>query len=498
MATNSEAPPNVVTLLVSSEDVNWYQTSSKATVNYPSSIVPQDGYMLAYALRSIGFNGSATNISERQKNNRLSIDIRYDLSQVTHYLERVQPLTSPATIQARVPPAGSVPAGSTDGQYLWSIDTNWPIKPDHLEKKSVDEIIVRYDVIVPDGLYSLTTLFQFLSGFATTDFRIPLAEWIDLTTSTRLDDVNNIHYAKFLWTKTSSGFRIAFVPSDSPKTLGYTLAVSNLVISREQAFPRMIGVAIHPHSHEKLYSMLFTNYNSDDARMPISAMTSEPKTGKNPPFGIEFQYNENTLETMVKELGNEHHYDIPNGNYPTRHKVNTGIYQAFNIPLLDPLYVEVAINLPNHTMDGRAEKNTLTRIFVLGNFDESSTSYFRQWEQPKVTSLDSISGFNSVTITFSSEGEKWDFFNLEFCVELEIYQLLIPEQEDHEVEAKLIEDMPEDDPIAANLRTTPSSNTSRFGNTNTRANTTEAWLRQNHYSSARRTGGLVKRPRLGI
>jgi hypothetical protein len=149
----------------------------------------------------------------------------------------------------------------------------------------------------------------------------------------------------------------------------------------------------------------------------------------------------------ITELGNEKTYDIPNNVFPDQRKLNTHIYSAYYLPSLDPTYVDVEISLPNHSMDGRSQRNILTRIFAIDAI-AGANAYYRFWENPKKTSLDSIVGFSSITLEFKSHGNKWDFFNLEFSVELEISQArLITDDEDVDPAAEALRSLPPTDVI---------------------------------------------------
>ena len=84
----SAADPDIKTLYISSENVDYYQSSSRVTINLQNSIVPDEGFIMMYALKSIGFNSTVMNISEAQRNNRLIFRLRYDMSQVLWYPRR--------------------------------------------------------------------------------------------------------------------------------------------------------------------------------------------------------------------------------------------------------------------------------------------------------------------------------------------------------------------------------------------------------------------------
>lgn len=456
--------PNTRTLYISSEDVDWYQSSDVVTVNIPQSIVPDDGYMLAYALKSLGLNTSVMNISHTLRNNRMTVRLGLDISEIQYYPDRDDDFSLSALDKKE-----------------WEIPERYPMIPSRVTKINEGQLEVDYPIIVPDGLYSLTDLFSYLSGSTDHDFHIPFPYYYNFSNSTApdLDLFTNIFRAKFQFQLTPSGFKIGLVNSRSTSPQN-SFTITDTNYTRAQLFPKVLSVTLMPDRHAPLlFNTLFTNYNSSNAREPISARAFEGRTGMNPPLGIQFKLSKGGY-VQISELGNLLHYMIPAGTYPTGEKVNRNAYIAYNRPLLDPLYVDINISLPNHSIDGRGETNRLARIFTLGNLDSTSKSYFRQWDNPKITTMDSVSGFHSVTVQFTSEGGKWDFFNLEFAIELEIYQVLIESMDDpSRVAGEMIRTMPDDDPVTRAIANTPELSRTR----------------ENHYSTHSREGGLVKRAR---
>ena len=461
--------PNTRTLYISSEDVDWYQSSSLVTVNLPQSIVPDDGYMLAYALKSIGMNTSVMNISNNLRNNRLRVLVHCDITNLLFYPVRGDVITN-----------GRYNLIAEDKEE-WKKKKNTPFPCEKVIVQDENTLIYEYAWTIPDGLYSLSDLFSYLSGNTDDQLHIPLPEYYDISDAKyTINAIMNIVRKRFRFELTPSGFKIG-LDNSQRTTAKPSYTIGGTSYDKNQLFPQAFGISLLPDRNQpSLYETLFTNYNSTSAKEPISALSREGRSGKNPPSGIYFQFDK--YEVRIKEIGNEHHYDIPNGVYPTGEKINRSMYIAYNHPILDPLYVDINISLPNHSIDGRGETNRLVRMFTLGNMDSTSHSYFRQWETPKVTTMDSVSGFNSVTVQFASEGDKWDFFNLEFAIELEIYQVMIePLDGPSDAAAELIRTMPDDDPVTRAIANTPEL----------------ARTKENHYSTAHVKGGVVKRARHG-
>lgn len=516
MSALNPSSPSPMTILISSEEVDWFTSSSRASINLTESMTPAEGHVLAYALKSIGMNGSAHNISEAQQNNKMSVFVEYDVSNVLYYLERVE------NTAANESPDPSEELGKIGNQFLllakddvkgvnyWSKKGFWPEPPrEIISSEDGNTLFLRYDIIVPDGMYSLSSLFSYLSGQEDGGFRIFLAEHLDLFDPRRLDYSSNIHHATLNFgTPKSWGYSISLVLPDIESYIfeyyqtkyqeklakefdllaGGTPPTS---YKRHQCFPQLKSITLTPHSQsERLFNLLFTNYNADHPNVMVSSLSNERRNGVNPPRDIQFMVQEHptSIEMFVREGGNEDKFDVLDKKYPTDvTRVNRPVFPVYNRPLLDPLYVEVDINLPNHSFDGRSQRNTLARIFMLGDYDKSSTSYFRQWENPKITKLDGIAGFSTITIEFHSESDKWEFFNLEFNLEIEFYNIPIQEEEEDDEEARIIAGMPDEDPIAANVQATQEHIT------NTYANTTHKRKRA-HYLQSRQTGSIVKHP----
>jgi hypothetical protein len=468
--------PDPITLYISSDDIDYFQSSSRITMPLSNTIYPDEGYVLQYGLRSVGFNAAAFNITEQQKNNRLLFAMKYDLSDVQHYPgEVIHPLTpfgSPAKRHHHHHKTKKHDNGSDELYIKLESRDEWK-KSDNLiwkhllyneQLKIDDDILTAYiEFVVPDGYYTLQSLFAYLNGRNHNDSIIPTCYFRDYINSLQTEE--NIVPLHFAWTLTSYGYSIGIVDDSFPSTIefkseygvieeiGGTFGMPHS-LHVEELFPKLRSIAILPHpEYPILYETLFTNYNTQDPNTPISSSSANPKTGFNPPMGVHFIFDFSFHEeyrypgrhidnVQITELGNEKHYDIANDRYPNQKKINTHIYSAYYTPSLDPTYIDIEISLPNHSMDGRSQRNILTRIFAIDAIS-GANAYYRFWENPKKTSLDSIMGFSSITLEFKAHEAKWNFFNLEFSIELEIYQ------------SRLISDEGEEDPNAEALRSLP-------------------------------------------
>ena len=100
----------------------------------------------------------------------------------------------------------------------------------------------------------------------------------------------------------------------------------------------------------------------------------------------------------------------------------------------------------NLTKDGYA-RNLLTRQFVIGASD-GTNSYYQAWDQPIYYVIDA-SHLSSISLSFSSQGNKWNFFNLEFALELIVFEVEDDKSNPNFVEPSFA--MPSDDSLTAEI-----------------------------------------------
>lgn len=447
MASSSKTHERVRSLYISSENVDYFESSQRVTINLRDSVTPQDDYELCYSLKAIGFNSTAMNISHLQKNNVLLIEVEYDYSDVIYDKVLKEAIGMPID-----PPEAS-------------LYTYVPHNP-------ANEHIKQHTYIIPDAHYTLDELLEELStpefiltGVTLTadqlSFHEPIPSYMKqvlpsgMFRNDELDkhDIRNILPIIFKWTPTSSGYIIEYIPilglqPDNLKDSYDGGTMGN--IHQTEYTPSIKKIRILPHpTSSKLFDLLFTNYNTDFPHTPISVANHRTAIrGLNPHKGIEFDLSESL---KITELGNEAIYDVPNGKYPNEEKVNYMNYIAYYKPVLDPVYVDVEISLPNIAMDEEGQKNILARIYTLGAKDGNS-SLFQAWENPKINVISGSSGFSSITLEFTSQENKWEFFNLEFTIELEIFEVL----EDQNINPHIQDvNIPESDPISSVASTIP-------------------------------------------
>jgi hypothetical protein len=412
------------TIYLSSENIDYFRSSDRNSVYLTDTLVPDEGYSLAYGISSIGFNATAMNISEKLGNNRLSFYLEYDSSAITHEMVK-NPTYNPGL----------------DPEWIFTPTVSNQFKP------------ITVDIIIPDGHYTFEQLLLYLSGrdpLGHPSFLIPSGYCYNLQKNQK--SLENIVSLIFSWKMTTAGYQIDLLVTDvaikgiyddgTPGTIDF--------YQLEQIQPRLVSVTIIPTTRKpRLFEILFTNYNTSYENIPISTPPHIRAEGFNPPRGICFSIktdispaslvNGNEIYPLIwldvtdidiKEIGNERIYDTSAGIFPDK-TYNFGNYKAYYQPTLDPVYVDVNISLPNVSMDEKGTKNILTRIFTLGS-KEGNTSYFRAWSNPKMTLLTGLSSVSNITIDLQSQDDRWDFFNLEYSIEL-----LVVEVEDVKDETSL-------------------------------------------------------------
>jgi hypothetical protein len=109
--------------------------------------------------------------------------------------------------------------------------------------------------------------------------------------------------------KESYGYSIGIVDDSFPIGDEFTQVYNAIdesnasgIIETRHLFPKLLSLAILPPPdqnrneedegvREPLYNILFTNYNTQDRNVPISSSPAYPRTGFNPPLGIQFSFD---------------------------------------------------------------------------------------------------------------------------------------------------------------------------------------------------------------
>ena len=139
--TNQTKLERTNTLYISSENVDYFTSSNRVTIPLAENLSPADGYNLVYCVKSVGFNSTVYNISEEQGNNRLTFAVDYDVT----------------AWQAALVQGSSQPLQADGHRYNIYKTADYP------GQYPTPPTTVTHELIVPDGLYTLSQLFAFLS-----------------------------------------------------------------------------------------------------------------------------------------------------------------------------------------------------------------------------------------------------------------------------------------------------------------------------------------------
>jgi hypothetical protein len=186
--------PDPITLYISSDDIDFFQSSSRITMPLSQTLFPDEGYVLQYGLRSIGFNAAAFNITEQQKNNRLLFAMTYDTSEVLAHpgpIVHPDPTITGSTKHKRHHHHHKTHT-HTDGNFRrirlqdpekWKSPDSEIWKrinsPYHEMEVDGDRVTVYIDFVIPDGYYTIEKLFQYLNGRNHNDSIIPTCYFKD-------------------------------------------------------------------------------------------------------------------------------------------------------------------------------------------------------------------------------------------------------------------------------------------------------------------------------
>jgi hypothetical protein len=400
---------------LTSESVPDDADTSSALYQLSEPIMAEDGHDLVIGVRGFGFNASATNISRKQNNNILSIKIEG---------------LSPAYL----------PVLNPDSDIVDFIpDTRQPF-----ERK--------YDIVLPDGLYTVEELFSMLSN--TDNYRIPSGYLYDVTYegSTVIDTNKGVVFdndilLSLFFEKRDGGFtvrpRFVGVPLLNQYTTSTSyysayavnIIVNTVTIERNQSSP-------------KLYDILFTNRYTEASDHPGYIPQFETNIrGANPPTSIIFHLNISLFDSSKtpddKETLNQVSVDesviiqyidyAPDNQkaiseldkkYPT-----LGVYEYkrgavfYHLPLINPLYIDVYSDLQTYNISTNGNlKGLLLRQFALGSVN-GSTSFYQSYDTPVFFKSSSYKeNIDSIRISFKAEEDKWNFFNMEFYLELLVFE----------------------------------------------------------------------------
>lgn len=396
-------------LYLSTSDVQDYADASSVEIPLRDQIFAQDGFKLVYGVRSFGYNSSVMNISARQKNNQISIKVKYQAAAYIYDPE----------------------------DQLWLENTTNTVTTEHI-------------VTLPDGNYD--TLDELFSS---------LNEWIlkIVDSGFRYDRTksdfsrNNVIGLPLTFSNHGNYFTIDYgSPAGIVSRANYPNTIDEYLWASEvNNLPIEISLLPAPDNYG-LWEILFKNVSSSNSNKPVCLPSFSIESGVNPPNEIKFVIDvasystwgflgtdgENfdglqvdmieNLEYGVIEFPNESLLNTTNTDniiYPVKDAlVKRNIpYTAYHSPVISPIYVDILSNLDNYNMTTSGlSKNLLVRQFVLGGVN-GANSFFQSWDTPIYNILDSQRSISSVKIDFKSEQDKWNFFNLEFSLELIIFEV---------------------------------------------------------------------------
>jgi len=381
-------------LYVTTEKVVDAFDSSSCRINLPDSIYPEDGFTLVAGLRSFGFEASAWNISEEQRNNRIRLNLTYTPAEI---------------LQSGYPNPQTAP------------------------------ILVEKDIIIPDGLYqSLEELFEVLSGSTGTFYTLLTGyykdPWVSLENQT---DLNKMILLPIKWKVESYGFSIGLETTSEQVSSKYK-ALNDQEYGATQIFPRLVKIIISPTpSSPQLFNLLFTN-NVQESSPSIPVSDRHKLGSQNPPGAIQFTLSNfspdifqksfyrpyGTYTYDLEEFGNSY-LDTANGLYQMSSLPFSNMpWKSFSTPRLSPLYLDISCQgLPtmNLTGDGLAG-NILHRQFLPGS-NLGLEGIYQEFNQPIWYRLENRDQITQLIFDFKTESNKWRFYNMNFYLEIVFFEV---------------------------------------------------------------------------
>lgn len=412
-------------LFVSSDNIPYYSTSSSVNISLKDPIVAAEGCFLKYGIRQLAYNSTVMNVSEDLNNNKLLIRLHFDYSLVINEFNIIDQVVDP------------IYTGPND-------------------------VYVDKPIYVPDGFYTLDSLFQFLSNSSdeyviNSGYYKNLASPIGGGETTNLSNVVPIY---FKWIETPYGFYIT-IDQSGDEIVNFFPAGTWPGYSQDRYYcelmPRLVSISIEPHpASPRLFDLLFTNYKTKHENVSISSPPWAPRYANNPPSGIIFYFSIPTDKTnqnmrplfdgvisSIVELDNPY-YNINAGQFPNPDDTNFNAkYICYDKPYLNPVYFDIISSLPTGNVVPEGGKNILLRVHPLGA-DNGNLDFVMNFENPIMFSLEGYNGINNLTFNFQSQDNKWDFFHLEFNIEFLIYE--VSNQVDQQIEEKFY--IPPTDPIS--------------------------------------------------
>lgn len=431
-------------LFVSSEDVANYDDSGRCKFTLRESIIAQEGFRLAYGLKSFGYSATANTISEKQKNNRLLLEITY-----------------------------------LEPEYIYKSGA-W------IYDQTPGSIVRQMEYIIPDGYYAtFSDLCQVLNNPLLN--LIPSGLKINVMENEQLrvefDFPGNEVPIQFIWVPTPYGYFIDCKLSDE-HLIKNDYTNNGVKLQAKEVNYRPDKVRFLPGNvdspHYKLYQLLFHN-DTGTSSSALNMPNALGLRGINPPDAIVFEFqstlsydsaaidpvdfidpNENFhYKTYIESVDNMREFETEAQFDPLK---NEGVishfwgvgyqntpFQVYFSPRLCPIYIQVNTNLEtqNLTIDGYAS-NLLFRHFPLGS-DQGAKSFYQSWDQPVMHHARSArNSIDHLDFHFEAESELWDFFNLTFNIEFIFYE--IPDEEELPTYANEPIQVPTEDMMTSQLQ----------------------------------------------
>lgn len=462
---NTKIRPKRVYL--TSDNVSDFTSSSRTTYILKENIIAEEGFNLAFGIGSLGLKASAYNISSYQNNNKLLITYSYKL-----------PIWIPV---------------KEDDHYTYTKNpTVWntalsDLKPDE-QIASESHIIT-----LPDAYYpSLSAIFDYLNRQINVFIPSRVKRDInrDLVTSPeKFNDLNDVPIS-LIFNETDFGFRISVRMGVQDNEKNYFADIINFYEHYEadvetpkglEAYfvnNRPVSIEIKPAPGSSLYELLFKNLSSTLHKSPGCPSFVNESTLHNPPTSIYFSLvnkfgtttEPNATNPFVLQTNNEPTISDPDetlnfqGFFLPDTDLADKIYNAssktilsnyVNYPLtiyckpaLNPIYININTDLETHNFtDDGTSSNTLIKQFVPGN-TIGVTDFYEKWENP-IWHSTLRQNINSISLSFESEGNKWEFFNLNFVLELILFEY--PEGNEISQYLDQVFDVPSADPTTTYL-----------------------------------------------
>lgn len=447
LSTDANRMTRARILYLTSEQVADFTDASSANYSLHDPIRAEEGFNIAYGVRSFGYTASAHNISLRQRNDSLLIKIYYK-----------QPL------------------------YIRSLLGELGPKYSYIPNPNAETIKTYEDrIYINDGLYNtLDKLFQELSSilnyFIISDIQYDINAQKDLNEQ----DMNNPTDVPFYFdfTQTNGGYTIEPKIGTVDQEIINNYPMLNNAGKSLQAYQVNVRLQkieiLRDPDNPGLYDLLFTNDSHTENHPPqVPKFINKPNLS-NPPTSIVFLvlvymgWNKIDGPSDTADISNfvrvdqdflYKAYGAPDVNINTdiNNTIGTIPSVMFNYPFVSffkpritPLYIDIKTNIEtNNLTDQGVSSGLLLRHFVLGG-EAGAVDFYQSWDSPVITTT-LRSTIESIILKFEAEGDKWSFFNMNFFLEIVFFEY--PEATEIATYVNQNFDIPTDDPLTAQLDT---------------------------------------------